>query len=178
MTRRQEVQLQATLTAAHESYDKILISYAFFRVHSHAISEDLVQEAFMKTWGYLLKGGEILVMKAFLYRVLKNLIVDEYRKKKTISLDALLEKGFQPSTGDFGRLADILDAKAAVLLIPRLPEPYNKLMHMRYMQDLSPVEISLITGQSRNVISVQIHRGLKKLKCLYNNGPKNDFVYM
>lgn len=32
-------------------------------------------------------------MKAFPYHVLNNLIVDEYRKRKTASLDDLLEKG-------------------------------------------------------------------------------------
>lgn len=40
---------------------------------------------------------------------------------------------------------------------------------MRYAQDLSLKEIALITGQSRNTVAVQAHRGLIKLKILYNN---------
>ena len=121
----------------------------------------------MKTWMYLVKGGKIDLMKAFLYRVLNNLIVDEYRKHKTISLDVLLEKGFEPSVASSKRLFDILDGKAALLLIQRLPPTYQKVMRMRYVQDLSLKEMALVTGQSKNAIAVQLHRGLEKLKLLY-----------
>jgi DNA-directed RNA polymerase specialized sigma24 family protein len=38
---------------------------------------------------------------------------------------------------------------------------------MKYIQHLSIEEMSAITGQSKNVITVQAHRGLAKLKTLY-----------
>jgi DNA-directed RNA polymerase specialized sigma24 family protein len=40
-------------------------------------------------------------------------------------------------------------------------------MRMRYVQELTIQEMSLITGQSKNAFTVQTHRGLKKLKLLY-----------
>jgi RNA polymerase sigma-70 factor (ECF subfamily) len=116
----------------------------------------------------LSEGGKIDVMKAFLYHVLNDLIVDEYRKRKTTSLEVLLEKGFDPISSDSGRLFNVLDGKTALLLIERLPKTYRKVMRMRYVQDLSLKEMSLITGKSKNSIAVQAHRGLEKLKLLYN----------
>jgi RNA polymerase sigma-70 factor (ECF subfamily) len=113
------------------------------------------------------KGGKVDIMKAFLYHVLNNLIVDEYRKRKTTSLDVLLEKGYEPSVDDSERLLNVLDGKSALFLTQRLPEKYRKVMRMRYMQELSLKEMSLITGQSKNAIAVQLHRGLEKLKLLY-----------
>ena len=113
-------------------------------------------------------GGGIQLLRAFLYHVLNNLIVDEYRKQKTTSLDALLEKGFEPSTGDTKRLLNVLDGKSAQHLIDRLPEKYRAVIHMRYVKELSLSEIALLTKQSKNTIAVQIHRGLKKLKLLHN----------
>jgi RNA polymerase sigma-70 factor (ECF subfamily) len=107
-------------------------------------------------------------MKAFLYHVLNNLIIDEYRKRKTLSLDSLLEKGYEPKTDDNSKkMINILDGKAAMIFIERLPYIYKKVMRMRYIQDLSIKEIALITGQSKNAITVQLHRGLEKLKLLY-----------
>jgi RNA polymerase sigma-70 factor (ECF subfamily) len=156
------------LAVAHHDYDKVLNVHAFFKLSDHEKSEDLVQDTFMKTWNYLLRGGKIDVMKAFLYHVLNHLIVDEYRKRKTISLDGLLEKGFQPSINQSERLIDFMDGKTALLLIQRLPEKYQKVMRMRYVQDLSLKEMSLLTGQSKNTLAVQLHRGLEKLKQLYN----------
>lgn len=59
--------------------------------------------------------------------------------------------------------------KSNFLLIACLPQKYIKIMRMRYIQDLSLKEISLITGQSKNTIAVQVHRGLNKLRLLYNH---------
>ncbi len=167
MTSKQEKHRQGVLTAAHHDYEKSLNTYAFFKLNNSTTSQDLVQDTFIKTWGYLVKGGQIDIMKSFLYHVLNNLIVDEYRKRKVISLDTLLEKGFEPRDDHAEHFTNALDGKAALLLIQRLPETYQKVMRMRYIQDLSIKEMSLITGQSNNTISVQIHRGIEKLKVLY-----------
>ena len=159
---------QKTLTTAHLDFQKGLNAHAFFKTHDNTVGEDLVQDTFMKTWKYLVKGGKIDVMKAFLYHVLNNLIVDHYRKRKTASLDAMVEAGFEPAVEHYTeRLLNVLDGKAALLLIQRLPLTYQKVMRMRYVQDLSIKEISMMTGQTRNTIAVQAHRGLEKLKLLY-----------
>lgn len=97
MTPKQKKEQDVVLTTAHHDYEKGLNVHAFFKTHNHATGEDLVQDTFIKTWSYLARGGKIDIMKAFLYHVLNNLIVDQYRKHKTTSLDVLLEKGFEPS---------------------------------------------------------------------------------
>lgn len=139
----------------------------FFKVNDHDLGQDLVQNTFLKTWKYLVKGGKVDLMRAFLYNVLNNLIVDEYRKRKAVSLDVLLEKGFEPAHTDSVSLADMLDGKKAMLLIQQLPVKYQKVMRMRYVQELSLEEMSLITGKSKNSMAVQVYRGLKLLKALY-----------
>lgn len=168
MTVKESTEKLETLGVAHHDYQKALNTYAFFKVGNHELGEDLVQATFIKTWSYLVKGGKIDVLKAFLYHVLGALIIDEYRKNKTVSLDVLLEKGFEPSVDTSERLFNFMDGKTALLLIQRLPISYQKVVRMRYVQDLSLKEMSLITGQSKNALAVQTHRGLKKLKTLYN----------
>jgi len=166
----QQQNLQKILTLAHFNYEKCLNARAFFKLSNRENGKDLVQQTFMKTWIYLTKGGEIKNMKAFLYHVLNNLIIDEYRKKKSFSLDVLMEKGFNPSVDDSKNIFNVLDGKAAFLLLARLPKKYKRIMIMRYGQDLSLKEMSLATGELKNNISVQLHRGLNKLKLLYHNG--------
>jgi RNA polymerase sigma-70 factor, ECF subfamily len=166
---KQETEKQALLALAYHDYADGMRSYSFFKTSNSTTSADLVQDTFIKTWVYLVKGGKIDLMKAFLYHILNNLIVDEYRKHKTVSLDALLEKGDEPSTDYFERLPYIFDGKIAILLIQYLPMKYREVMYMRYKQDLSIEEISYITGQSKNVVAVQAHRGLKRLRLLYKH---------
>jgi RNA polymerase sigma-70 factor (ECF subfamily) len=167
VSQKKQVHLQQLLTIAEAAYRKKLNSYALYRCNNLETSEDLVQQTFMKTWLYLVKGGKIEVMRAFLYHVLNDLIVDEYRKHKTISLDVLCGKGYVPSFDDSKRFLNSLDAKAATLLIERLPEKYRNVVRMRYLEDLSLEEISLATKKSKNSIAVQVNRGIARLKLLY-----------
>ncbi|PJE75896.1 hypothetical protein COV04_03055 [Candidatus Uhrbacteria bacterium CG10_big_fil_rev_8_21_14_0_10_48_11] len=115
MTAAQDKERDSRLTSAHNDFAKGLNSYAFFKMPNQAISENLVQETFMKTWKYLARKGEIATMKALLYHVLNGLIVDEYRKRKTIPLDTLLKKGFGPSVNPSDQLFDILDGKMGLM---------------------------------------------------------------
>lgn len=159
---------QNILTQAHNDFSKGLNAYAFFKVHNSATSLDLVQDTFIKTWKYIVRGGDIRMMKAFLFRILNNLIVDEYRKRKSESLDALLEKNFEPADDNLENIFNVMDGKTAMSLIEKLPKKYKETLSMRYARHLTIKEISLITGQSKNAIAVQSHRGLIKLKDIYN----------
>lgn len=168
MTRNQQEKLKILLTEAHQNHERELKARAFFKVNDRDLSEDLVQKTFMKTWNYLMKGGQIETMKAFLHHVLNSLIVDEYRRRKATSLDAMLEKGFEPGRDDTARLVNELDGKSASRLIKRLPKKYKKVIYLRYIKDLALDEMSDITGQSKNTIAVQVHRGLEMLRSIYN----------
>ena len=168
MTERERIQMNTTITLAYRDHQSGLCKHSFFKVNNRQLSEDLVQDTFMKTWNYLIKGGKIDTMKAFLYHALNCLIIDEYRKRKTTSLDTLLDNGFSLGSDDSEHLVDVLDGKSAFLLIAHLPEKYQKVMRMRFTQNLSLSEMSLVTGETKNALAVQIHRGLEKLKLLYN----------
>lgn len=169
MTSRQKTLRQGILVHAHQDFEKGLLSYAFFKIHDRTLSDDLVQDTFLKTWKYLVQGGKIDLMRAFLYHTLNNLIIDQYRKRKTSSLDAMLESetGFEPSVDDSERLFNFLDGERALLLIKRLPLIYQKVMHMKYIQSLSLKEMSLVTGQSRSTVATRVYRGLEKMKALH-----------
>lgn len=158
---------QSELNRAYGDYGKRLTLHAFFKVHDLAMSEDLVQDTFLKTWAYLHKGGTIAVMKAFLYHILNNLIIDQYRRAKTVSLDSIIEQGFEPGIDEKERLFDHLDGERALALIDCLPPSYQSVMRMRYLDNLSLSEMAEQTGQSRNTTAVQLHRGLVKLRELY-----------
>lgn len=169
MTHKEEREAQNGLSIAYYDHEKGLHALAFYKVNSHTTSKDLVQDTFIKTWAYLVKGGKIELMRAFLYHILNDLIIDEYRKRKTTSLDVLLEKGFEPIAITPERMYDIMDGKRAMSLIGKLPVKYRKVMRMKYVQELSLAEMSRLTGQTKNTIAVQTHRGLEKLKLLYQH---------
>lgn len=167
MKNKKETRLQNVMTEAHNNHTQGLNARAFFKVNNHEIGEDLVQDTFMKAWKYLVKGGKIEIMKAFLYHILNQLITDQYRKRKMTSLDILLEKGFDLKGEDSEHTYKMLDGKRALGLINSLPEKFKKIIHMKYIQDLTLREMSDATGQSKSTLAVQLHRGIEKLRILY-----------
>lgn len=162
--------IRADMAKAHNDHESTLLRRAFFKTSNTELSQDLVQTTFLKTFAYLQRGGKVDLMRSFLNHILGDLIIDEYRKNKTSSLDVLLEKGFEPGSDgsdEYLRNINILDGKDAILLISQLPQKYEQVIRLRYINGLSLKEMALITGQSENTVAVQAHRGLQKLRKLY-----------
>ena len=103
-------------------------------------------------------------MKTFLYTTARHIIIDEYRKKKTLSLDDLVDAGMEPSEEIEEALFDSFDTARVMECVHTLPETYSSIILMRYVSDLSVKDIALIVGETENVVSVRIHRALAKLR--------------
>ena len=141
-----------------------LYRHCYFRVYTKEKAEELVQEAFLKTWEYLASGASVPYPKALVYKIANNLIIDSVRKKKEQSLEVLQEQGFDPSYEEKQMTDDVLDGRILLKSLLSLDEEYREVVSLRFVDDLSPKEIASILGVSANVVSVRIHRGVKKLK--------------
>lgn len=155
---------------AYENHSDALFRHAYFRVKRRETAVDLVQDTFTKTWDYLVRGNTIDQYKPFLYRTLNNLIIDEYRRKSSDSLDEMFEDDVtegmfeELKTGGKEEVEIAFDATLLKECLVELPDQYREVIIMRYMDSLMPQEIAEVTGESVNVISVRIHRGLAWIK--------------
>lgn len=150
-----------------EAYDTLadaLFRHCYFRVSDRERAKDIVQDAFVKTWRYLADGKSVRNLKAFLYRVVDNEIIDYARKRKEQSLDKLIEEGLDVGLLDAAMRIERLDAKRALAYLNHLDERSRQVVVMRFIDDLGPKEIAEVTGESENIISVRIYRSLAKLK--------------
>lgn len=164
---------EAAYLEAFNTYSDVLFKHAHFRVSNREKALDLVQDTFLKTWDYMQGGGEVQEFKSFLYRILNNLIIDEYRRKKSSSLDEIMENDtgdmeMKLSEGSVRELEDSIDEREALEMIrgriPDLPDTYREVITLRYVDGFTPKEIAAMTGISENVVSVRIHRGTHKLR--------------
>lgn len=159
--------------AAFDEFADALFRHARLRLSDRDRARDLVQDTFVKAWDYLAGGGEIRSWKSFLFRVLNNLIVDEYRKSRTVSLDELMEEEsftIAPAlaTGGLTETEDAFDAALALervrAAVADLPEGYRTVVTLRYIDGFTPKEIAEMLETSENVISVRLHRAVARLK--------------
>ena len=152
-----------------------IFRYCYYRVSDHDLAKDLAQETFTRSWKYIADGKEIKNMRAFLYRVASNLVIEEYRKKKStpVSLDKMQEKGFDPGHDEGSRTKSIMEGKDILMLLEKLEFEHSDVIIMRYINELSLKEMAEILGESENTISVRIHRALKQVRVLLENHEKH-----
>ena len=151
---------------AYDDHGDAIFRYFYFRVSDRERAKDFTQETFMRTWEYIAKGNEVKSIKAFLYQVARNLMIDHSRKKTMESLDALQELGFNPGKDDRPHLHLAIDARTALQVIHQLDEKYRDVVLMRYVDGFTPKEIAKDLNETENVVSVRLHRALKKIKDL------------
>ena len=162
---------EARFLKAFEDYSDALFRHAFIRLSDRERAIDLVHDTFTKVWGYVRGGHEIDAFRPFLYKVLNNLIIDEYRKKREASLDAMLETD-GVDEGSFDELSEstveslaaTLDGKQAFALLGEIPDMYREVIVLRFVDELGPKEIGALIEESENVVSVRLHRGLRLLR--------------
>jgi len=155
-------ELSEAFLKAYDDLGDAIFKHCYFRVYDREQARDLVQECFTRTWEQLAAGKEIHNIKAFLYRVANNLVIDRARKKKESSLDEALEQGFQPAGTENAETA--AEVGQALRALERLDPKYREAVRLRYIDGLSPGEIAAVTGESENNVSVRVHRGLEQLR--------------
>lgn len=165
-----ETSKQRRFAEAYKKYADPLLRFSFFKLNDRELSKDIIQDAFVKVWQYMAQRP-VKNIRALLYKMTSNLVIDEYRRRKPVdSLDDLNEKGFDPGFNDTEEMMHAIDAHEAQKLMKQVPQPYRKTLFLKFFKGLSLNEISNITHEKKNVIAVHIHRGIAKLRKLYKGG--------
>lgn len=151
-----------------------LASYVYHLVGSTRDAEDLVQIAFIQLFEHLEHDGEIENLRAWLYRVVHNLAIDQARQSDRRS--SLLEQWFvdrgtltpdsiESAEEDFIRREQIQNALATL----NERERHSLLLRA---EGLSYQEIADILEISVKSVSVYLTRGLRKFESKHEYNQK------
>lgn len=158
--------IKTTVLQAYDDYAGMIYRHCIFRVFDADVAEDYTQETFLRLHEYLYAGHEVDHMKSFLYRTANNLIIDNVRKKHDMSLDTLMHTGYNPEGSSEETLMNGVDARLVFDVMRQIEEEYRTPVLMRYVENLKPREIAEILDTSQNIVSVRIHRGIKKVQAI------------
>jgi len=163
----------------HSAESDALFRYCFFRVSDRDIALDLTQDAFTRLWDSFIKASQegqqdIQNARALLYRIASNLIIDWYRKKKAVSLDAYLdaeseEYPFQFHDNSHEQMEIQSEGKIILKHLTTLDPTYQQVVYLRFVEDMAPKDIAQVVGLSVNVVSVRINRGIQELRKKYES---------
>jgi RNA polymerase sigma-70 factor (ECF subfamily) len=172
------LEIKEQFKEVYENEVDALFRFCALRVGNREQVVDIVQDVFVELWQIYQKGEKVKNARALLYTILRHKIIDWYRKKKAISLDAMTlenkdgeEYAYDPK--DPKADTDIVfsaEARRMVEAIDKLGTSYREIVYLRLVEDLSPPQIAKKLHFSINKVSVRITRGLEKLRRHYNTG--------
>ena len=160
------VEIERQFLEAYDSWSDAIYRHCVFRLYSHVKAEDFMQETFLRVWRYLSEGHQIENLRAFLYKVANHLIIDDSRKKKDQSLEQLMEAKSiaEPTVRNDTEIERNILIEQIRERMSDLSHEYQEILTLRYLDDLSPVEIAKIVGSNANAVSVKLNRAVKALK--------------
>lgn len=130
-------------------------------------AEDLTTEVFIRVWRALPEYEDAgYPFSAYLFRVARNLLIDTYRShgrnEPLISIeDAGLEEILQDPEQ---KLPDPSEYDALHRALQALREDYREVLVLRFLNDLSVEEISVIMNRSEGAVRVLQHRALNAVR--------------
>lgn len=168
-----------------ERYRKPVYHMILKMVRNVDDAEDLTIEAFTKAFKNLYKFKKDYTFSTWLFRIATNNSIDFIRKKKldTMSLDT----SYQDETGT-NMTIDVKDKnlnpqeeaikaqkiELIQLFVTKLPAKYQRLVRLRYFNELSYEEIAKELDAPLGTVKAQLHRARELLYDLIRN--KKDHI--
>ena len=137
-----------------EQYDRIY-RYCYFKLHRRETAEDITQEAFLR---YLEHYGDCKQEwdLRYLYRIARNLCVDEYRKAMSEPLpEEISEQDHAEQTITSLWLRNALN---------KLSEEEQEILLLRYANEVPNNVIGQMLGISRFALYRKMQQALRKLQ--------------
>lgn len=145
-----------------------IYKFLSFRMPNPEDAKDLTSQVFLEAWQGIHRFDGKRSFKTWLFSIARYTLIDFYRAHRQVaSLDTVMEmadatdlEAETNTKSDFELVASALD---------RLPELYQTILKLRFLQELEYTEIAEVTGKTENSVRVIVKRGLDKLKSILNH---------
>ncbi len=165
---------QAAFKALLNYYWNDIYAFQLSKTKNENSAEDITIQTFSKAFDKIAQYNEAYNFKTWLLSISSNLHIDELRKNKrdTIPLDEANHKAYDisdsaPSPED--KLIIEQNLEQLLLYIKQLKPHYQKVIHLRYFQEMSYKEIANELEEPLNNIKVKLLRAKKLLSEIIKN---------
>lgn len=152
------------VSALYAAYAQSIFQYVSFRVDSRMTAEDLTAEVFLRmVRGISTFEDRGLPFGAWLFRIAGNLIIEHFRQDRRFTLTVLSDDERGDDSESFKRVEIEEDHQRLLAALGALPQEYQDVLILRFMQSLSHSEVAAILGKSDIAVRSIQHRALKAL---------------
>ncbi|MEX2426212.1 MAG: sigma-70 family RNA polymerase sigma factor [Thermomicrobiaceae bacterium] len=160
------------LDVLYDRYARVVFSFAVRIVHDSRIAEEVLQEAFMRSWQqsgrFELNRGNFA---SWLLSITHNLAIDEVRKSQRRPQKADMVDIIDVLRSEVDTTVNIEEAAEATELrglirdaMDRLPEAQRRAIELAYFEGLSQREVAAFLNEPLGTIKTRMRLGMQKLK--------------
>lgn len=153
----------------YERYKKRLFGF-FYQMNKNAsISEDLVQNVFIRVLKYKHTFSEESKFITWIFQIARNEMYDEFKKSKKQNHNDIDEVSYQLEGGR-NIESDIENTEKAINLkkaIAKLSPAKKELIILSKLKELKYREVGEIVGCTEGAARTKVHRALNDLKQIY-----------
>ena len=156
---------ESALSAIFDAYYQPLYRYVCRHIGAGPAAEDLTAEVFRNFLEQLrIRRGPTTFLRAWLYRVAHNLIVDELRRTRTRELEVLDETrhAHDPEVGEL--VQHSITQQTVLSALGRLTDKQRTVLVLKYLEGLETDEIAQSLNMSIVTVKALQHRGMQALR--------------
>lgn len=156
---------EPALSAIFDQYYDLLFRYIYHHIGNRLTAEDLTSDVFRNLLEQLKQGrGPTQSLKAWLYRVAHNLMVDELRRGKYRQHDELDENQQTPDLHIGDQVQKSIEEQTLLKAINSLTEKQRDVISLKFMFGLENEEIAQVLGINIGTVKALQFRGLQALR--------------
>ncbi len=154
----------------YERHKKRLFGFFYNQGNNPSVSEDLVQNVFMRMLKYRGSYTGEGKFAAWMFKMARNVNYDHHKKvsKEKISWNTKSDELVEPSNDDFNESVE-REGNFALLrrALAKLPDEKRELLILSKYRGLKFAELGQIVGCTEGAAKVRVHRALKELRTIF-----------
>jgi RNA polymerase sigma-70 factor (ECF subfamily) len=156
---------QGALAEIYDRYADKIYQYIFHRVGSRPVAEDLTADVFVRMLEAIERDRFAKTsLRAWLYRVAHNIVVDHYRAQPDEQL-LLLDERLGVVSGDPRPPIEARLAQAGLrTALSRLTEKQHQVIVLRFGEGMTAGEVAEVLGTTEGAVRALQHRAVAELR--------------
>lgn len=159
------------------AYQRRAYSVAYGFVGNRDDALELAQESFARAYRAIHRFDARMPFYPWLYQIVRNTCLSHLKKKRRhgeVSLDSLVESGYEPTDGGTGPLhsAEVQELRRSIAeALGRLSPEHREIIVLRHLQELSYTEIAECLGIPKGTVMSRLHAARQNLRAVLQTPP-------
>lgn len=153
----------STLEQIYDRFYEKIYSFIFLKTENQTKTEDFTSDVFLRFVDFV-KNNEVDNVNAILYKIARNLIIDDSRKIKEDYVGDEYLDNITDDNSIKNLEKDFVNNDNLLKIIGELKDDYRNVIVMYYMNEMTVHEIAIVFEKNEGAVRTMLSRAIASLK--------------